>query len=52
MIKICKCEHKAQDELHGKSKRVFNKTKKMAGTQAVWRCTVCKSEQAQTSRII
>ena len=38
MIKDCTCEHKEQDRLHGKGKRVYNKGEKMA------RCTVCKHE--------
>lgn len=31
----CICQHKAQDELHGKGNRVYNKT------TSQYRCTVC-----------
>ena len=38
MILKCTCKHKEQDELHGKGKRVFNKT-----TNG-YKCTVCLRE--------
>lgn len=39
----CDCEHAAQDEIHGKNIRVFNKTKKTPGN--IYRCTVCLKEK-------
>lgn len=33
-----KCEHKFQDSLYGKNRRVHNKSAKG------WRCTVCHSD--------
>ncbi len=33
----CSCTHKAQDEIYGKGRRLFNMGK------ANYRCTVCKS---------
>ena len=38
MIKKCTCDHKSQDELHGKGNRVMNATAKAPPT---YRCTVC-----------
>ena len=37
MILKCDCAHKYQDEKHGPSKRVMNKTEK----PDTYRCTVC-----------
>lgn len=39
-IRKCNCEHKTQDELHGKGNRVHNPTAK-----GKLRCTVCKNEK-------
>lgn len=36
-ITECNCEHKAQDEFHGKGQRVHN----YAPKAEEWRCTVC-----------
>lgn len=41
MILPCTCEHKAQDELHGKGMRVFNWAKNANNKQGGYRCTVC-----------
>lgn len=41
----CSCDHQSQDKIHGKGKRVFNKT--MGG----FRCTVCASEKSDTGTI-
>lgn len=46
-ISSCTCTHKAQDKLHGKQKRVFNRTKKESGT--IYRCTVCSREKTLSS---
>jgi len=40
-IGTCICTHKQQDKLHGKFRRVMNKTKKLSGTEYLYRCTVC-----------
>ncbi len=39
----CSCEHKAQDEMHGKGVRIANATAKQddKGGTADVRCTVC-----------
>lgn len=39
-IKSCTCEHKYQDEKHGKGKRVHNPGKGQNGSTE-WVCTVC-----------
>lgn len=39
-IKRCECEHKYQDEVHGKGLRVH--TKKVNGKYV---CTVCRKER-------
>ena len=39
VTKPCTCEHKGQDKLHGKGRRVHNETNNG------WRCTVCSSEK-------
>jgi hypothetical protein len=45
MILGCKCKHDEQDRLHGKGKRVHNKTLKGSKmNKATYRCTVCVSE--------
>jgi len=44
-LKVCTCENEGQDYLHGKSIRVFNKTK-----EGNWRCTVCSSEKSGRTR--
>jgi prophage tail gpP-like protein len=46
MIKTCTCEHKAQDELHCKGRRVCNelKTTSKESTIKKYRCTVCLKE--------
>jgi hypothetical protein len=46
MIKLCTCEHKGQDRLHGRGMRVFNECKGQAGRaddgeRKALRCTVC-----------
>ena len=43
MISKCKCEHKAQDKLHGEGNRVFTPTTKKQGDKTIVRCTVCHS---------
>ena len=44
MIKKCTCEHKDQDQMHGKGNRVHNPVNK--DPKAIkWRCTVCKNER-------
>ena len=42
MVKECNCEHKSQDEIHGKGKRVYNEFTKNNVKMA--RCTVCLKE--------
>lgn len=37
----CTCDHKSQDELHGKNMRVFNKIKQSDTKNTTYRCTVC-----------
>ena len=37
----CKCDHKGQDELHGKNVRVHNPLKRKQSEPQKWRCTVC-----------
>lgn len=39
----CKCEHEAQDKLHGEGQRVHNKHEKQGkvGTNHAYTCTVC-----------
>lgn len=46
MTKImeCKCQNEQQDKIHGKGKRVFNRTEKQP-TGKVWRCTSCNNEK-------
>jgi hypothetical protein len=44
MILNCKCNHVSQDTIHGKSKRVHNKTGK-----DTYRCTVCGNEKGSGS---
>lgn len=41
MIVNCTCNHEAQDLLHGKGRRVANKTKQTNPDK--YRCTVCSS---------
>jgi len=41
MILPCICQHKQQDELHGKGNRVHNKCKRRVPGWTPWRCTVC-----------
>lgn len=36
----CKCDHKFQDETHGKENRIFNVNEQ----QTKAKCTVCNSE--------
>ena len=43
-IKVCSCDHKGQDSLHGKGRRVHN----YCGNSGHWRCTVCGSEKSHT----
>jgi hypothetical protein len=43
-IRPCKCNHAAQDEFHGKGKRVHNPCKKQ-GPGIGYRCTVCGDEK-------
>lgn len=45
IILSCKCPHDGQDKLHGKQRRVFNKTSKDIAGKPVWRCTVCETEK-------
>lgn len=45
MIINCNCKHESQDKLHGKGRRVFNKTRKTAGTTPIYRCSVCSKEK-------
>lgn len=45
MIIKCTCEHKGQDELHGKKNRVHNPCSK--GYQ---RCTVCLKQVAEEKK--
>lgn len=44
MIRFCSCNHKGQDDLHGKGRRVFNKLKGKTSTDERYRCTVCGKE--------
>ena len=46
MLINCTCKSTAQDSLHGKQRRVANKTTKVAGTVPVYRCTCCGAERA------
>ena len=39
-VRMCSCAHDVQDQLYGRSKRVFNRAKTKSGG-TVWRCTVC-----------
>ena len=44
----CTCEHKVQDELHGKNKRVMNPTLRdnpQTKADITYRCTVCLKER-------
>lgn len=43
MILTCTCSNEGQDKLHGKKKRVFNRTRKSDGK--LFRCTVCLKEK-------
>lgn len=43
-IAKCNCEHKSQDELHGKGMRAFNPCKAKTGDGKAYRCTVCGKE--------
>lgn len=43
-IKVCTCENKGQDVLHGKYRRVHNK----CDASGHWRCTVCTNEKSGT----
>lgn len=45
MIKNCTCEHKEQDEMYGKGRRVKNLAKGKNG-EKIYRCTVCLAEKA------
>jgi len=38
MILICKCEHKDQDAMYGKQRRVHNAMRK----EKTYKCTVCE----------
>lgn len=42
MISTCTCTHKGQDKIHGKGRRVHNKTNNEG-----YRCTVCKNEKGK-----
>lgn len=43
----CTCDHVAQDKLHGKGRRVHNRTKQSKPTvEQRWRCTVCRDEKS------
>ena len=46
MIARCTCKSEQQDRLHGKEKRVFNKTKE----SGMYRCTNCLKEKAIGNR--
>jgi hypothetical protein len=43
-IIVCTCEHKEQDELHGKYKRVGNYIGSSTKDSPKARCTVCGKE--------
>ena len=45
MIKQCKCDHPAQDKIHGNKNRVHNPTQKKQGEKSISRCSVCGSEK-------
>lgn len=46
MILKCFCEHKGQDELHGKNNRVHTPLKRTSKeVRQVWRCTACLREK-------
>lgn len=53
MILRCTCQHEGkglaengrQDSIHGKGRRVHNKTRKYSGSQPIYRCTVCGKER-------
>lgn len=52
MISNCSCKHESQDNLHGKSMRVFNKTVKTDPKgNPIGRCTVCSSIKTLTKEI-
>jgi hypothetical protein len=47
MILKCDCNNLLQDKIHGKGKRVCNKTAKSTTT---YRCTVCKKEHGGSGK--
>ena len=48
-VEKCMCEHKGQDEIHGKYIRVHNEFKNKAGMK-ILRCTVCLNEKPDTTK--
>lgn len=49
IVRPCTCESEFQDQRYGKGKRLMNPTMKMklAGTQQLFRCTVCGKEHTE-----
>lgn len=46
LVLPCTCEHAEQDKLHGKGRRVHNRTKQnKPAIEQRWRCTVCRNEK-------
>lgn len=41
----CSCEHAAQDSIHGKGYRVFNRRQNPKFLVPTYRCTVCGREK-------
>ena len=41
MVRQCACQHKSQDKLHGKGKRVMNPCKIPGVDKPAVKCTVC-----------
>lgn len=50
MIMTCLCQHKGQDELHGRGKRVGNPVNGHESDFLVLRCTVCGAERRTARR--
>lgn len=45
-ILSCSCEHKFQDEMYGKQKRVHARMKQMDAKGNMYRCGVCLKEKS------
>ena len=44
MKRVCTCEHRQQDQMHGRYVRVMNETNKGTFSGPTYRCTVCGRE--------